>query len=416
MKEGWEIRKLGNVCTIGDGNYSSKYPKASEFTSKGIPFLTATNLKNGVIIPDELRYISEEQHLTLTKGHVKKNDLVIVVRGSSTGNNSIVSEDYEGSNLNSQLAFLRANSNNLDSRYLFRVFNSPDVQRVVTNTISGAAQPQLPNNKLLSIEIPIPPLSEQKRIVEILDEIFSTIAKAKANIEKNLLNTKELFENLSETLFTNKHNDWCDKSLSEIASFKNGLNFTKSSKGEIIKIVGVKDFQKNFWVPFNDLDSVIIDGKLDEIYFLRKDDIITVRSNGNPELIGRTLLAGSVTAKVSHSGFTIRIRLNSKDVFPAYLCHYLKSKKARKELVERGTGVNIKSLNQTALSSLTISIPKFYDDQQSIVEKLETFSSNAKKLQAVYNQKLNDLEELKKCILQKAFNGELTTATKNLVA
>jgi len=296
------------------------------------------------------------------------------------------------------------------------VFNSPDVQRVVTNTISGAAQPQLPNNKLLSIEIPIPPLSEQKRIVEILDEIFSTIAKAKANIEKNLLNTKELFENLSETLFTNKHNDWCDKSLSEIASFKNGLNFTKSSKGEIIKIVGVKDFQKNFWVPFNDLDSVIIDGKLDEIYFLRKDDIITVRSNGNPELIGRTLLAGSVTAKVSHSGFTIRIRLNSKDVFPAYLCHYLKSKKARKELVERGTGVNIKSLNQTALSSLTISIPKFYDDQQSIVEKLETFSSNAKKLQAVYNQKLNDLEELKKCILQKAFNGELTTATKNLVA
>jgi len=97
MKQGWERKKLGDVCSIGDGNYSSKYPKASEFVQDGVPFLTATNLKNGTIVKNGMRFISEEQHLSLTKGHVLKNDLIIVVRGSSTGNNSIVPEKYQGS-------------------------------------------------------------------------------------------------------------------------------------------------------------------------------------------------------------------------------------------------------------------------------------------------------------------------------
>lgn len=164
------MMELGEVCDIGDGNYSSKYPKASEFVSDGIPFLTATNLKSGTIVRDGMRYISKEQHLTLTKGHVIKNDLVIVVRGSSTGNNSIVPSEYEGSNLNSQLAYLRVNNNEIDSKYLFVVFNSNDVQKVVLNAISGSAQPQLPNNKLLEIKIPIPTLSIQRQIIDRIEQ------------------------------------------------------------------------------------------------------------------------------------------------------------------------------------------------------------------------------------------------------
>ena len=79
-----------------------------------------------------------------------------------------------------------------------------------------------------------------------------------------------------------------------MATFRNGMNFTKGSKGEVIKIVGVRDFQKSFWVPFENLESVTINGKLNETDFLKEGDILAVRSNGNPELIGRTLLAGKV--------------------------------------------------------------------------------------------------------------------------
>ena len=115
--------------------------------------------------------------------------------------------------------------------------------------------------------------------------------------------------------------------------------------------------------------------------------------------------------KVSHSGFTIRIRLNSKFMIPLYLCHHLKIQKTRKELIKSGTGVNIKSLNQATLSSLIISFPKSMLEQQSIVQKLDALSAETKKLEVIYTQKLADLEELTKSILQKAFEGKLTEAS-----
>ena len=195
--------------------------------------------------------------------------------------------------------------------------------------------------------------------------------------------------------------------MGELATFRNGINYTKGSKGERIQIVGVKDFQNSFWVPSNSLAEVIIDGKLNEIDRLMDGDILAVRSNGNPQLIGRTLLAGNIQGEISHSGFTIRIRLNSSNVLPNYLCRYLKTQKTRKELVESGNGVGIRSLNQGSLSSLKIPFPTSLKEQELIIEKLDLISEQSQRLEKNYLQKLNDLEELKKSILQKAFNGEL---------
>jgi type I restriction enzyme S subunit len=197
-----------------------------------------------------------------------------------------------------------------------------------------------------------------------------------------------------------------EKSLGSLASFRNGINYTKDSKGDRIKIVGVRNFKKNFSAPMDDLDTVTIDGELSELDSLRQDDILAVRSNGNIELIGRCILVGEVTEKVSHSGFTIRIRLSNGEVLPRYLCHFIKSASSRKRLTDGGTGTNIKSLNQGMLSTLAIPFPPI-SVQKILVEKLESLSAETKKLEAIYRQKLNDLEELKKSVLKKAFEGEL---------
>ena len=119
------------------------------------------------------------------------------------------------------------------------------------------------------------------------------------------------------------------------------------------------------------------------------------------------LIAGKVEENVSHSGFTIRIRLNTEDIYPQYLCHLLKSQASKKELIDSGTGINIKSLNQVALSSLSVSYPKSIAEQKSIVSKLDSLSDETNKLVSIYQQKLTDLEELKKSILSRAFSGEL---------
>jgi type I restriction enzyme S subunit len=381
MKQGWEIKKLGDVCHSKSSNVSQNQ-LANEIGDYQI--FGASGLIKNVSF-----YHRDKPYLSIVKdgsgfGRVTKMDAFTSVIGT--------------------LQYILPNDE-IDLDYLNYSLMSVDFKKYV----QGAAIPHIYFKDYKNEPFLWMPLSEQQSIVSILDKAFAAIAAAKANAEQNLKNAKELFESYLQSAFANKGEGWEVKTLGEIATFRNGMNFTKGSRGEVIKLVGVRDFQKSFWVPFEFLESVTIDGKLNEYDLLQEGDIIAVRSNGNPALIGRTLLAGNVAGKVSHSGFTIRIRLNSKNISPIYVCHYLKTQKARKELIESGTGINIKSLNQGSLGSLQISFPKSLLEQQTIIQKLNVFSSETKKLEAIYQQKIVDLEELKKSVLQKAFCGELNT-------
>src|SRR5690606_28600766 len=119
-----------------------------------------------------------------------------------------------------------------------------------------------------------------------LDEAFEGIATAKANAEKNLENVRTLFERELQAVFAQLGSDWSKRHLGEIAEFKNGLNFSQRSSGQTVRIVGVGDFQSNYMLPVSELSFVTIDGALGSSYELRKNDILTVRSNGSKDLVG----------------------------------------------------------------------------------------------------------------------------------
>lgn len=191
-----------------------------------------------------------------------------------------------------------------------------------------------------------------------------------------------------------------------MAAFRNGINFTKSSKGTPIKILGVKDFQNHFWAPFEDFDSIVPEGVVPDTDTLEEGDIVFVRSNGNPDLIGRCLLIGELQERTTHSGFTIKARLQTNEVMPAYLCHFLKSKGTRQEMIDGGNGANIKSLNQGTLSRIVVPFPSL-DKQAEIVRRLENIQSETQRLESLYQQKLAALDELKKSLLHRAFSGQL---------
>lgn len=265
----------------------------------------------------------------------------------------------------------------------------------------------LDGNAYKSIEIAFPSLHEQQRIVTILDEAFEAIAAARANAEQNRQNARALFESYLQSVFSQRGDGWTEKPLGEMATFRNGVNFTKSSQGEPIKILGVKDFQDYYWAPLNSLDSIIPDGTLPDTDTLQQNDIVFVRSNGNPELIGRCLLIGEVQERTTFSGFTIRARRFTEEVLPQYLCHFLKSSHIRRELVDGGNGANIRSLNQGALSKLCINFPVALSEQERIVEQLETMQSETQHLESLYQRKIAALDELKQSLLQQAFSGQL---------
>ena len=272
----------------------------------------------------------------------------------------------------------------------------------------GAAQKNLdvPAFKALRISYPSS-IADQRRIVAILDEAFEGIATAKAHAERSLRNATEVVEVLKDACFRELLVGGVRQvRLAEVASFRNGVNYTKESRGQEVLVVGVKDFQSKFWAPLESLDRVTLDGPLHEADRLNEGDIVFVRSNGNPALIGRCLLVGPVGEQTTHSGFTIKMRLMDKSLCPAYVCHFLKSGRIRRQLVDGGNGANIKSLNQGTLSAITVPVP-VVSVQHGVIERVSRLVEERDRIDALYQRKLAALDELKQSLLHQAFSGTL---------
>lgn len=404
MKAGWQTEKLGDVCSLLNRGVSPKY-----LEQDGICVLNQKCIRDHHVSYEQSRRHDQEAKPVNQNRFIQLGDVLVNSTGTGTlGRVAQVRETpTEPTTVDSHVTIVRPKP---DKFYLdFFGYMLVLIEEKIKEAGEGCGgQTELARSVLaekFTVSYPIS-LTEQQRIVAILDEAFAGIATTTANAEKNLANARELFESTLQLAFSNKSDGWQQRQLGELATFRNGINFTKSSKGETVKILGVKDFQNHFSATLDDLDTVTTEGKLPDTDMLKADDILFVRSNGNLELIGRSLLVGEVSERVTFSGFTIRARLNDDSLNARYLCHFLKAKTTRQKMIDGGNGANIKSLNQTTLSTLAIPLPNC-PEQTSIAIMLDELSTETKNLEAMYQQKLLALSELKKSILNQAFSGQL---------
>ncbi|HOD01645.1 MAG TPA: restriction endonuclease subunit S, partial [bacterium] len=175
IPEDWSLELIGHLpIGIGDGNYSSKYPKKDELLDKGVPFISGKDIKDGRIVEDGIRYISEAQHNTLLKGHIKYRDVLLVTR-ADIGVVGYVDKKYEGSNINAQLVYLRSDDKLLNPEYLFYLLSSGEYKNVLRSYSSGSAQSQLPIKSLLKVPIKFPHHKQQQQIASILSSLDDKI-------------------------------------------------------------------------------------------------------------------------------------------------------------------------------------------------------------------------------------------------
>lgn len=399
MKAGWVIKPLGALCKTGAGGTPLKSVKGF-YEGGDIPWLLSGEVSQGEIT-EATNFITQKGLENSSAKLFPPNTVLVAMYGATAGQVGILR--FEASTNQAVCGILP--SEHFLPEFLFYFFLHKKDELVAQ--AAGNAQPNISQIKIRSMGVPAASLPEQHRIVAILDEAFDGIATAKANAEKNLQNARALFESHLQSVFTERGEGWVVKPLGEMATFRNGINFTKTSKGNPIKILGVKDFHNNYWAPLDQLESIIPNGIVPEPDTLRQGDIVFVRSNGNQELIGRCLLIGRVRESTTHSGFTIKTRLQTAEVLPTYLCHFLKSGRARREMIDGGNGANIKSLNQGTLSRILVPFPSA-DDQMQIVRRLENMRDETQHLESIYRQKLTALDNLKKSLLHQALSGQLT--------
>jgi type I restriction enzyme S subunit len=142
-----------------------------------------------------------------------------------------------------------------------------------------------------------------------------------------------------------------------LAEFRNGVNYNKNSFGVGIKVVGVSDFQDYTKPRYGELEQINPEGIVTERNILRDGDIVFVRSNGNRELIGRSLFIEQPPEEVTHSAFSIRLRFTSRDVHPKFYAYCFRTPLIRQGLTAQGGGTNISNLNQDILNALEVPFP-----------------------------------------------------------
>jgi type I restriction enzyme S subunit len=384
MKQGWELKKLVDVCIVERG--SSPRPIEKYFTTddNGVNWIKIGDTKN---IDKYIFYTKEK----ITKEGAKKSRYVkegdfILSNSMSFGKPFIMKTDgyiHDG-------WFVLRLHEFIDTEYFYHLLSSPLVNEQFHKLASGSVVKNISGDLVKKVVLPIPPLSEQQQIVAILDETFIAIAKAKANAEQNLKNAKELFESYLQSVFENKGDGWEEKTLNEISE-------NLDSK----RVPITKNVRNEGKIPYYGA-SGIVDYVAD---YLFDEDLLCISEDG-ANLLARTYpIAFSITGKTWVNNHAHVLRFKNM-ITQKFIELYLNSIK----LDDFVSGMAQPKLNQTMLNKIPISVPKSLTEQQAIVQKLDALSIETKKLESIYQRKIEDLDELKKSILQKAFSGELKTA------
>ncbi len=196
----WKEVKLGDLkLDISDGNYSAKYPKQADFLDTGVPFLRANNLDKGTISDTDMRFISPKQHSEITKGHLKKGDILLSTRGE-LGNVALVPDRHIGSNINAQLVRINT-KDKLSGKFLFQLFDYLRVTGKFESLSTGTALKQLPIGKLKILEFNLPLLiEEQQKIATVLTNADKEIDL----LEQQLADFQQEKKALMQVLLTGK--------------------------------------------------------------------------------------------------------------------------------------------------------------------------------------------------------------------
>lgn len=160
--------------------------------------------------------------------------------------------------------------------------------------------------------------------------------------------------------------------LGELGDFRNGLNYSKTNEGRGLKVITVKNFGDRRIPDFTELDEINPNGVNTKNSTLVAGDIIFVRSNGNKDLVGRSMYIEETVPNVSYSGFCIRYRIHSDRARPRFLASYFRSPHFRRKLSNLGGGTNINNLNQQVMKKLEVDLPSLRE-QDSIISILSAY-------------------------------------------
>ena len=398
MKSGWAIKKLGELGTIVRG----KGIRRNETVDRGLPCIRYGEIYTSYnyILDCPHSFVSKDGFARWPK--IKEGDVVFTLTGENK-DEIAKALAYLGKDeiaAGGDLAIW--SKHGCDPKFLAYMMYAPKLIEAKARASNGDIIVHASVKKMQEIDIPLPPLSEQKRIVAKIDAAFEKIDKLKANAEKNLANAKDLFQSALDEAMRPK-DGWVEKRLGEVAEIQRG------GSPRPIKDFITKNKDGYNWIKIGDVDpsGKFITSTAEKI---RKEGLRKTRQ----VFAGEFLLSNSMSfgrpyiLKIDgciHDGWLV-LRGFQKFYKEDFFYHLLRSKWIQNQFNSLAYGSTVRNLNSNSVSNVIVPIVAL-EEQQEIADSLDRLQSQAGVLQQNYSKQIADCMEMRQAVLREAFEGRL---------
>ena len=412
----WCWVRLGNITQIKGGK---RIPKGTSLLKEntGYKYIRVTDMKNGTVLNDDIHYISKDIYNKISNYTISKNDIYITCAGT-IGRVGIIPVEFDGANLteNADKIIIKHINKNL----LVKVLSSYIVQKQIQEVITTGCQPKLAIKKIEQLKIPLPPINEQQRIVNIIESLFIKLDRAKELIENTLAQFEQNKMAILHKAFTGELTaKWRKENNIDLSSWENGIlmDFCKINP----KKINTKEFDDDMIVSFipmpcvSDIWGKIIKKELRKLGEVKKGytnfcegDVLFAKITPCMEN-GKSAIVDKLENDIGFGSTEFYVlRCDENKLNNKYLHYFVRQKTFRDEAKGEMTGaVGQQRVPKTFLENYKMKLPTI-EEQQEIVNILDNLLAKYNKIKNL-EQQLEKIELLKKAILAKVFRGELGT-------
>ena len=400
VPESWVWTTIEEICSkIGSGST----PRGSNYSANGIPFFRSQNVYNDRLVYDDIKYISEEVHQKMKGTEVLANDLLLNITGGSLGRCAVVPADFNCGNVSQHVCIMR--SVLVEPEYFHVLVLSSYFAKSMK--ITGSGREGLPKYNLEQMGFPLPPLTEQQRIVAEIEHWFALIdqiEQGKADLQTIIKQTKskildlaihgklvpqdpndeppiELLKRINPDFtpcdnghYTQLPDGWCVVTLKDLCENINGLWKGKKEPFVNVGVIRNANFTKDFKLDYSNIEYIDVEQRTFAKRHLENGDLIVEKSGGsdnNP--VGRTILYEGKSGVFSFSNFTMALRTRNNDiVLSKFLYYYILAKyqKGDMRLMQTQT-TGLRNLILDKFLSMPIHLPPL-SEQKRIIDRIET--------------------------------------------
>ncbi|MEC5270311.1 restriction endonuclease subunit S [Heyndrickxia coagulans] len=399
----WKQVHLNEVAKVIDGDRSSNYPSGNDIVDEGILFLSTKNIVNSFFDYHDTRFISKEKFDSIKKGKLKKDDLVITMRGSIGNVARFTGVPFQTALINAQMSIIRPTG--INSEYLWSSLNSFIMPRYLQKITSGSAQPQLTKKDVEKIPIPLPPIGEQQKIALILSTWDKAIELKEKLIEQKKQQKKGLMQKLltGEVRLPGFEGEWKKVRLGKIGKTYNGLSGKKAEDfGEGKPYIPYKAIFDNSKIYINKFEYVRIEEN-EKQNIVKYGDIFFTTSSETPDEVGMSSVLLEDVNEVYLNSFCFGYRLNNFDtLIPEFAQFLFRSDSFRRSTFKLAQGSTRFNISKNEMMKITVLLPSI-EEQKAIAEVL----SNADREIKLLKKQVNFLKEQKKGLMQLLLTGKV---------